>query len=249
MSDGCRNNDGEACACKWASIRNKAPLEGLSKAAQPDLGTDTCTPGDTECAAVSATAAACEAWCCSGGKDGRPPVVTDAPADQPSATGPCGSWQWKPGETALLDGCWVGVQGRKLPWNADGGGLWVGAEGSLGTAADQWGVPFLTALGVCAVVWVGGGLAYTVLTGRGRSGFVATGLWHPHSPKVRQFIGLVKDGIAFARGSAGGRALWAWCARSSEPCLVLWQLLQRSTGGGRGRGARERESALRSPHQ
>ena len=82
---------GAGCACRWAEARNRAPIAGCTKAGTP--GEDRCA-GQPACVAASASAAACEAFCCHGPDGAGPPTVESGPSPPAeSAKGPCGAWQ------------------------------------------------------------------------------------------------------------------------------------------------------------
>ena len=137
------------------------------------------------CQAASASAAGCEAYCCKG------PIVTSAPAAplQP-VTGPCGAWQWRPGDLDGLDGCWVSVDPtlQKLPYSESGSGPWVGAEGNLGPSSS-WGATLLLVALVLGLLYGSafGGLNY-------RRGLRGRNLL-PHRPFWVEVWGLVMDGV------------------------------------------------------
>jgi hypothetical protein len=152
----------QGCACKWIAEKSKAPLQGLAKAGNAKTqDEDKCPaagqPGYDECSSAAASAAACEAWCCHGPDGKGPPIVTSDPAHplQPK-TGPCGAWQWAPGDLLGTQGCWVGVDPsiQQLPHNENGKGPWVGAQGNLGGRSSGWGAVFLLVFCVVAVGYV-----------------------------------------------------------------------------------------------
>ena len=120
----------EGCDCQWAVAKNHAPLQGLAKAAAGIADGIACPssgPDVAGCKAASASAAACELFCCKGGPDGNPPLVTSAPtAPLVAVTGPCGQWQWNSNELDGSGGCWVSVDPvlQKLPYHENGNGPW-----------------------------------------------------------------------------------------------------------------------------
>jgi hypothetical protein len=196
----------QGCACKWIAEKSKAALQGLAKAGNAETqDKDKCPaagqPGYDECSSAAASAAACEAWCCHGPDGKGPPIVTSAPATplQPK-TGPCGAWQWAPGDLLGNQGCWVGVDPsiQQLPHNENGNGPWVGAQGNLGGRSSGWGAGFLLVFCVAAVGYVTtfGYLNY-------RSGKRGWRQLMPHRHFWGELAGLVADGVHWTRG--GGR--------------------------------------------
>ena len=130
------------CGCTWQAGRSFSALAGCTKA----TGKDNSCNGDASCIAISASAAACEAYCCHGVDGNGPPRVSSAPSEPlKEAHGPCGAWQWRPGDLAELDGALLLARGavkavcdlcdlltsslprRSVP------GCWVSVEPSLQT--------------------------------------------------------------------------------------------------------------------
>ena len=71
------------CDCSWASPKNKAPLQGLAKAGtKAQMGCPASGADRAGCLAASASAEACEAFCCHGLDGAGPPEVTSAPAGE-----------------------------------------------------------------------------------------------------------------------------------------------------------------------
>ena len=146
------------------------------------------------CQAASASAAGCEAYCCKG------PIVTSAPAAplQP-VSGPCGAWQWRPGDLDGLDGCWVSVDPtlQKLPYSETGSGPWVGAEGNLGQSSS-WGVTLLLVGLVLGLLYISafGGLNY-------RRGLRGHNIF-PHRLFWIEVWGLVMDGVQLSSARLRG---------------------------------------------
>jgi hypothetical protein len=207
LVDGCLPTLSQTgCGCIWQDEKSKAPLQGLVKAGSPKVqDADKCPassdPDFAECAAASVSAAACEAWCCHGLDGNGPPIVTSAPSEPlKPATGPCGAWQWAPGDVNGGVGCWVGVEPalQKLPHNDGGGGAWMGAEGNLGQRGD-WGWTFLLVTCVAGCIYVA---LFGVLNFQsGKRG--ATNLL-PHRQVWAELMAMVSDGVQFSAGSIRG---------------------------------------------
>lgn len=162
------------------------------------------------CQAASASAAACEAFCCKG------PIVTSAPAEPlKPVTGPCGQWQWQPSDLNGHGGCWVSVDPslQKLPYSETGEGPWVGAEGNLGPGGS-WGTTLvLVFLVMCALyITVFGSLNYR----RGLRGLNAL----PHRTFWGEIWGLVNDGVQLSsaklRGERGRRGVQGGVRQSNS---------------------------------
>ncbi len=192
------------CDCSWAAPRNKAPLQGLAKAGTKALmGCPDSGPDRAGCLAASASAEACEAFCCHGLDGAGPPEVTSAPAgDLKPVTGPCGQWQWRPTDLDSTGGCWVSVDPsvQKLPYHEGGSGPWVGAEGNLGPKGT-WGRLFLLGFLVSLIAYLGVFGALNWRKGmRGKAALPHRGFWS-------EILALVQDGVAFSKARLRGESL------------------------------------------
>ena len=217
------------CDCSWASPKNKAPLQGLAKAGtKAQMGCPASGADRAGCLAASASAEACEAFCCHGLDGAGPPEVTSAPAgDLKPVTGPCGQWQWRPTDLDSTGGCWVSVDPslQKLPYNEGGNGPWVGAEGNLGPKG-AWGGLFLLAFLVSLVAYLG--VFGTLNWRKGIRGRQAL----PHHRFWSEVSALVQDGVAFSRARLRGESFSG--RRQGQGAA-------RAAVGGGGAGSRKKE--------
>jgi hypothetical protein len=223
------------CGCTWEVGRNFGAIAGCSK---PETGGISCS-GNADCVAASVSPAACEAYCCHGIDGKGPPNVHSAPsAPLKAAEGPCGAWQWRPGDTAELDGCWVSVEPSQqtLPFNEKAtSGPWVGAQGNLGPNSSDWGATFLVVVIVASVLYMG---VFGTLQWKSGRGAV------PHRRFWRGLLAMAQDGIQFTTARLRGQS--GRLAGSSGPSGSRKESSKRDSGHESGSKRGKRKEKRRS---